>query len=76
MNIAHTLFRRDTKEPTPQWLCCAIYLMNGCLCLYGAAEIKTAGRCKYTTIKNGICVFAILLFEYIKSKATVELLPK
>lgn len=49
--------------------------MNGWLCIYGAAEIKTAGHCKYTTIKNGIYVcFLLLLFEYVNPKATVKLL--
>lgn len=36
---------------------------------------RSAGHCKYTTIKNGICVFAFMFFEYIEFKAT-ELLPE
>lgn len=56
-----TLFQRDTKEGSekiPLWLCCAIYLMNGWLCLYGAAEIKSALQATANTpqLKWNLCV--------------------
>lgn len=80
--FSYKLHTRDTGyktrgQNTQQRLGCAIELMNEWLCPFVGTGIQilkqhSAIHCKYTTIKHGIFVFALLFFGYYKSKATVE----